>query len=280
MQNKFSIIVLILVVSSVCSGCISGGLDERVVTDMHKRVDILDRDLEPALSSLNENAAALIQRVNENERQVRLLTSLVEENQHKIDKLLKMLHDLKVTLYRYWGIPLRESPSTDSGRSGGGIQILPPSSSTAEDVPSSAAAPAVSAAPSPSPSAQEAKRDYAEAKVLYDSGDFQGAALAFSGFLRSYPLMDDGHKAQFWLGKSLLNQDQYARAVSAFDTLRREYPDSSYMAYGLHNQAVALFKLGERNRAIALMEEVVEKYPTSDASIDAERDLRQLRGDR
>ena len=132
----------------------------------------------------------------------------------------------------------------------------------------------------PTPTDEEAKRDYAEAKGRYDSGDFQGAELAFAGFLRSYPLSADGHKAQFWLGKSLLNQDQFSRAVSTFDTLRREYPDSSYMAYGLHNQAVALFKLGERNRAIALMEEVVTKYPTSDASIDAERDLKQLRGDR
>ena len=259
-------------------GCASNGSRnmETVVTDMHQRVTLLEEGLEPSLASLNEKAAALIQRVNENERQVRVLTSLIEENQHKLDNLLKMLSDLRATLYRHWGLSLGPSTTPSKSRNSG-IEIIPPQRTEAERpsedrIASPAAAPPLKQA---GPGSAEA---YAAAKVLYDQEDFSGAESAFEGFLKAYPRSEQAHMARFWLGKCFLNMSQYSRAIKEFEALRRDYPDSAYIAFALHNQAVSHYQLGERNTAIALMEAVVENYPTTTAADDARRDLQQLRG--
>jgi tol-pal system protein YbgF len=249
---------------------------ETVVTDMHERVTLLDKELEPSLAALNENAAALIQRVNENERQVRLLTSLIEENQHKLDNLLKMISDLRTTLYRHWGLNV---PVTGTSGTGDGIRIVPPVVEEAPDEPNRTATSEGAPPLSPTPTdAGEGRQAYSDAKGLYDNEEFAAAEGAFASFMKNYPRSTQGHKAQFWLGKCLLSQSQYSRAITAFETLRREYPESSYMAFALHNQAVGHFRLGEKNTAIALMEEVVDNYPSSTAADHAARDLKQLRG--
>lgn len=276
MRIQYTILVLALGAVTLMPGCVStGGRNmETVVTDMHQRVTLLDEGLEPSLAELNENAAALIQRVNENERQMRLLTSLIEENQHKIDNLLKMLADLRSTLYRHWGISETARPAR-SKTNGTGIEIVPPSGARSGGEESAAAPPVVA------PSAPDATQDqdaYNRAKDSYDQEDYAAAEQAFAAFVEDYPRSSQRHKAQFWLGKSLLNQSEYSRAIRAFEVLRRDYPDSSYMAFALHNQAVGHFRLGEQDEAIALMEEVVANYPTSTAAAHAERDLKQLRG--
>ncbi len=277
MRIQYTILVLALGAVTLMPGCVStGGRNmETVVTDMHQRVTLLDEGLEPSLAELNENAAALIQRVNENERQMRLLTSLIEENQHKIDNLLKMLADLKSTLYRHWGISESVRPPRGS-TSGTGIEIVPPTRSNSDGGDTAAAAPPV-VVPSESASSGDLEV-YNRAKEHYDQEDYAASESAFSAFLQDYPRSDQRHKAQFWLGKTLLNQSEYSRAIRAFEVLRRDFPDSSYMAFALHNQAVGHFRLGERDEAIALMEEVVANYPTSTAAAHAERDLKQLRG--
>lgn len=248
------------------------------MSDMNQRVTILDRELETSLNQLNENTAALLARVNENERQVRLLQSLMAENQHKIDQLLKMVDDLKRILYRHWGIdpgpPLKISPSRNTVQ----IEAPHPSASGLPSSDSSAAAPRI--APQPSPSAPPVVADdaaYAAAKEQYDNENYSAAQAAFSSFLGDYGNSSLRHQAQFWLGKCYLNQSEYTKAIQAFEVIRRDYPESAYMAFALHNQAVAHFRLGERDTAIALMEEVVANYPTSTAADHARRDLQQLR---
>lgn len=278
-QQTFLWALVALAVSASISGCVStGGRNmETVVTDMHQRVTLLDEGLEPSLAKLNATAAALIQRVDENERQVKILTSLVEENQHKLDKLLKMLSDLRATLYRHWGLTL-PATRTSAGSGSSGIQIVPPERSQpapADREIDDASAPPVIA---PSVESRGDTQAYVAAKDLYDQEDYGAAEAAFTEFLRNFPQSEEGHKAQFWLGKCLLNQSEYSRAIRAFEGLRRDYPDSSYMAFALHNQAVGHFRLGERNEAIGLMEAVVANYPTSTAAEHAARDLKQLRG--
>ena len=243
------------------------------MTDMHQRVTTLDRDLEASIGELNEKAAALIARVSENERQVRLLHSMMEENQHKIDTLLRMLYDLKVALYRHWG--LDPGPPMETSPRASGVRIEPPTRPVAPrdglsvtvEPPAGAAAPAIGDAGA-----------YAAAKQLYDEEAYGEALSAFSSFLRDFPVSEHRHKAEFWRGKCHLNQSEYTEAIQAFETLRRDHPDSSYMAFALHNQAVAHFRRGEKETAVSLMEAVVANYPSSTAADHARRDLKQLQG--
>ncbi len=246
---------------------------ETVVTDMHDRVVSLDRNLDGSIAELNEKTAALIARVDENERQVRLLHSMMEENQRKIDNLLRMLYELKVVLYKNWGLDPGPPFETKTSRPSG-IRIEPPSrpavssggeSRVVVEPPTAASAPSIADAEA-----------YAEAKKLYDADQFGEAQSSFNAFIAEFPASEHRHKALFWLGKCLLEQSSYTEAIRQFETLRREYPQSSYMAYALHNQAVAHYRRGEKETAVALMEEVIANYPTSTAADQARGDLKQL----
>ena len=254
---------------------------ETVVTDMHQRVNLLDTGMADSLAQLNETTATLMARVSENEQQVRLLSSMMEENQRKLDNLIAMLEELKKTLYRYWGLSYTPTPIPKVTPRSDGADVVTPVAPTPSTAPADTSQPAAAeAAPplqEPGASGAEDGPAYASAKARYDSEDYQGAIAAFTEFLASFPASSHRDKAQFWVGKSLLNQSEYSRAIEAFETVRRDYPDSTYMAWTLHNQAVAHYKLGERETAVALMEEVVANFPTTTAAQDANRDLEQLR---
>lgn len=269
-------IACLLLVATLLPGCVSlGGSKEfeSAVLDMNQRVTTLDRDLEASIAELNEKTAALIARVNENERQVRLLHSLMEENQHKIDTLLRMLRDLKVTLYRHWG--LDPGPAMVTPSRGGGLQIEPP---TRPVTSAGAASPRIQQPPEVSEPRVGDTEAYAEAKRLYDQGSYGAALASFSAFMKGYPSSEHRDKAQFWIGKCHLSQNDYTEAIRAFETMRGDYPGSAYMAYALHNQAVAHFQRGEKETAVALMEEVIANYPAAEAADHARRDLRLLQG--
>ena len=265
------------------SGCVTTGSKnmETVVTDMHQRVNLLDAGMADSLAQLNETTAILMARVSENEQQVRLLSSMMEENQRKLDKLIAMLEELKKTLYRYWGLAYTPTPIPKVTPRSYGADVVTPDAPSPPTVPADISQPAAAEAAPPLTGPETGMSDgpaYAAAKARYDSEDYQGAISAFSEFLASFPASTHRDKAQFWTGKSLLSQSEYSRAIEAFEVVRRDYPDSTYMAWTLHNQAVAHYKLGEREVAVALMEEVVANYPTTTAAQDASRDLEQLRG--
>lgn len=276
---------LALVAVTLFSGCVTPVSKnmETVVADMHQRVDLLDTGMAASLAALNETTATLVARVNENEQQVRLLASLMEENQRKVDHLIEMLEELKKTLYRYWGLSYTPTPIPKVSPSGDTAKTYPPPEppSSPSTVPADIAQPAGAEAAPPLQGPGAAGGDdgaaYASAKERYDSEDYEGAITAFTEFLSAYPASTHRDKAQFWVGKSLLNQSEYSRAIQAFETVRRDFPDSTYMAFALHNQAVAHYRMGERETAVALMEEVVANYPTSTAAENARRDLEQLR---
>ncbi|MBL7648687.1 MAG: tetratricopeptide repeat protein [Candidatus Hydrogenedentes bacterium] len=274
-----------LLAVTLFSGCVTTGSKnmETVVTDMHQRVNLLDTSMADSLARLNETTATLMARVSENEQQIRLLASLMEENQRKVDNLIKMLEDLKKTLYRHWGLSYSPTPIPKSRPSQEPAPVESPEAATssASTVPAEIAQPAGAEAAPPLISEDKANADdgnaFAAAKAMYESEDYAGAIAAFTAFLDTYAKSPNRDKAQFWIAKSLLNQSEYSRAIEAFEAVRSNYPDSSYMAYALHNQAVAHYKLGDRETAVALMEEVVANYPTSTAAEHASRDLESLR---
>src|SRR5690606_16652691 len=115
-------------------------------------------------------------RVSENEQQVRLLKSLMEENQRKLDNLLKMLEDLRKALYRHWGLSYSPAPRP----SGNSIRIEPPSAPppAASSRPAGMESPTGSEVEAPPMRAAEPQplgdeRAYAAAKERYDSEDYE-----------------------------------------------------------------------------------------------------------
>ena len=69
---------------------------------------------------------------------------------------------------------------------------------------------------------------------------------------------------------------EYAEAISGFDELRNQYPNSGRVPTAMYNQAVAYSRLGQNARAIELFQQLVREYPDAVATEGARGALRQL----
>ena len=130
-------------------------------------------------------STVLTERVNALEAQVQALTGQVEENGYKLrqleEQLARFTSDVQFRLQTL---------------EGGGV---------------APAADGMAAAAAEGPDAE-----YQSAYALYTAEDFAGAQAAFATFLEQHPEHERASNAGYWLGRSLLKQDQPVQAVQAF----------------------------------------------------------------
>ena len=112
-----------------------------------------------------------------------------------------------------------------------------------------------------------------EADALYSSAytDYLAAGypLAISGFeeyLRLFPGSDQADNAQFWIGESYFSQLQYQLARTAFLEIPRRFPGSETIPDAYLKAALALFELGDLDRAGSELARLVRRHPRSNAA--------------
>ncbi|MCW8922325.1 MAG: tol-pal system protein YbgF, partial [Gammaproteobacteria bacterium] len=71
------------------------------------------------------------------------------------------------------------------------------------------------------------KGDYDRAFGLLKEGRYKQAIVAFGGFLKTFPQSQYADNAQYWLGEANYAYRQYDQALSEFQRLIANYPDSS-----------------------------------------------------
>ncbi len=260
------------------------GQMESTVYDIHRRVVKLDNGLDSTLQQMN----ALVERLNQSDENTRRTLSIAEENQRKIEQLQKDMTDLKSKAYSQWGLTApRATGQTPS------VSILPPAGSDvpppvsvntgamqeSEPVETAAAAPVVTATPTPAAtSGEDPQVHYQRAQRDYANGDFQKALNEFNDHLRMWPGSETASNALFWKAKCNLKLGDHRGAINDFEQLRKEYSSSTKVPFAMHNEAVAYSNLGESDKAKALLQEVVANYPVSPAAEQAKVDLQRLGG--
>ncbi len=75
-----------------------------------------------------------------------------------------------------------------------------------------------------------------------------------------------------------MNLNRYQEAIQEFEVLRNNYPNHSKIPTALQNEAVAYSRLGQNDKAIQILKELIEKYPLSAAAEQARADLQKLQG--
>lgn len=291
-----------------CATGTSGSQVQAAIRDTHKRVVQLDNDMDDSLGKLNETTAELNTRVDRNDEQMRLLQSVSEENQVRLEKLDRRLAELQKAAYQQWNLtaPSAERRSSSSGPT---VDIEPPAwrepqqqepvESTpdldpAREMPSAEPAPSPETArsepartqpPDEDEDEEEAQEDagdpkeaYQKAQRFYAEGDYSEALSMFDNFLQRYDDPELRANAQFWKAKCYLNIDQYREAIGEFQQVVEGYPGSTKVPFAMHNQAVAHSRLGETDQAMGLLEQVIEDYPSTPAADQAKSDLEKLGG--
>jgi tol-pal system protein YbgF len=107
------------------------------------------------------------------------------------------------------------------------------------------------------------RADYDQAYSLAVNGDYAAAEQGFRTFLENYPEDALSANAQYWLGESLLAQQNFREAADAFLKTYTDHPGNEKSPDSLLKLGVSLRGLGEADAACATFSELLNKYPNA-----------------
>ncbi|WP_447977586.1 tol-pal system protein YbgF [Candidatus Nitrospira bockiana] len=234
------------------------------------------------LNDVNKSVASVAKALETVSGQV---ISRVEEQDRRLDEMMKNLHGLDAQLATLNQAVLqlrstREAPprSVEESRpqSGPGDALAAPAPAS---IPSTVPQPAPPdpGAHSQSPRDVRAREVYDRHIATFKHGDFDAALQGFTQFLADYPTSDLAANAQYWLGECLYGKKDYARAIEAFDRVKTAYPHSDKVPAALLKKGFAYLALKDRNRASSVWRQVVDGYPNSPEAGKALEKLAQLK---
>jgi tol-pal system protein YbgF len=125
-----------------------------------------------------------------------------------------------------------------------------------------------------SPSSAEARKLYQAALGDYQRGRFDLAAQGFRAYLEQAPGGDVADTAQYYLGESLYSAKDYHRAITEFEHLVRDFPQSPQAPSALLKTGYAYYEVKDSVQGRRVLRTLVEKYPTSKEAKLAEERLR------
>jgi len=211
---------------------------------------------------------ALKLELNKLRGQIEVLNNNVENNGKR---QRDMYVDLDSRLRR---LEQQAPASTAPPPAAGAPPVAGPGSPPAVAAPSVATAPPAGSAASGAPPDSAAEtRAYEAAQGQRKIGNYQGAIVAFQNFIRQYPKSTLAPRAQYWIGDSYYNLRDFKLAIAGQQVLIRTYPDSSSVPDALLNIASSQIEMGETIAGRRTLEEVVARYPLSEAAEKAKRRL-------
>jgi tol-pal system protein YbgF len=233
---------------------------DQLQKDLDDRVVQLERQLKSgALVDLANNVEGLKSDVAKIRGQIEVLTYELEQSQKRQRDLYV---DLDARMRKLEGAP---GPVTGDAA---------PADAAAAGATSVAAA---GAAPAPAPvaSTPAEQRAYDAALDQFKRGEYQGAITGFTAFVKNNPKSALAPSAQYWIGNAHFARKDYKAAIASQRQLMLAWPTSPKVPEALLNVASAQSELGDSAAARRTLEELVGKFPQSDAAAKAKQRLGQ-----
>ena len=228
---------------------------DQLQKDLDERVSQLERQLKSgALVDLANNVEALKSDVAKIRGQIEVLTYELEQSQKRQRDLYV---DLDARMRKLEGAP---GPASDAAPA---------------DAAGAGATAGGSAAAAPVPSTAAEQRAYDAALDQFKRGDFQGAITGFTAFVKTSPKSALAPSAQYWIGNAHFARKDYKAAIASQRQLLLAWPDSPKVPDALLNVASAQSELGDNAAARRTLEELIGKFPQSDAAAKAKQRLGQ-----
>jgi tol-pal system protein YbgF len=183
----------------------------------------------------------------------------VDDNNVRIGSLAQEVDALRQLVQQ----ALARTPAVVAVDPGAGGPGAPPPDQTA------GAAPAALPPPLPasgSGSGASPTKAYEQAFADYAAGLWDLAIDGFEAFIKDFPRATQADDAQFYIGRSYLQDGKYDKAVEGFDKVIRLYPASPDVPNSYYLKGVALRSLKQPDRARETWETVIKNYPDSPAA--------------
>ena len=120
-------------------------------------------------------------------------------------------------------------------------------------------------------------RAYDNASNLFRRNDFPAAIDAFRGFTKEFPASALVPNAEYWIGISYANLRDYRNALAAQEGLLARHPQSPKAADAMLAIAAIQVEQGDSGSARNTLEEIIARYPGSEAAGKARSRLASLR---
>ncbi len=129
----------------------------------------------------------------------------------------------------------------------------------------------------PSPAAGGAEQaSYDAAFNALKGGDFPRAISGFRNFVATYPGSALASNAQYWLGEAYYVTKEYQNAIAAFQKVTTDWPDSRKAPDALVKIGFTQSAMGRNGDARVTLEDVVRRYPGTEAAQLATERLKRL----
>jgi TolA-binding protein len=119
--------------------------------------------------------------------------------------------------------------------------------------------------------------NYFLGRIAFDQGDFAGAGTRFETYLKDYSV-DRYMDASAWAGLAAVREAQgsSAEAAQTYERIAKDYMDLPYAPQALADAGRLYLKLNQKDKAIAALKTLREKYPDSALAVQAKKDLDNL----
>lgn len=121
------------------------------------------------------------------------------------------------------------------------------------------------------------KRDFDSALAIFRKGDFPVAQQSFVDFLNRYGASGYRPSALFWLGSAQYATKDYKEAQANFRSLVQMAPDHVRASEALLAIANCQLEIKDPKAARKTLEELLAKYPTTEAAAAAKERLARLK---
>lgn len=118
---------------------------------------------------------------------------------------------------------------------------------------------------------------YEEALDQFKAGNYDKAIAGFDAFIKTYPDSGLAANAQYWSGYASYAKKDYKRAIEQQTKLLSAYPQSPKVPDALLNIASSQMELKDTPAAKKNFQEIVAKYPGTNAAAIAAKRLELLK---
>lgn len=140
-----------------------------------------------------------------------------------------------------------------------------------------AASSPVAAGPVAAANPQSEPQTYEAALDQFKAGEYAKAIAGFSDFLKAYPGSTLAPNAQYWTGYAYYAMKDYRNAIAQQTKLLNAYPQNAKVPDALLNIASSQAELNEIAAAKKNLEEIIAKYPGTNAAAIAAKRLALLK---
>jgi len=141
---------------------------------------------------------------------------------------------------------------------------------------SAATAPATGSAGSATPATSGEQASYDAAFSALKGADYQRAISGFRNFVATYPGSALASNAQYWLGEAYYVNKEYQNAIAAFQKVTTDWPDSRKAPDAMVKIGFTQSAMGRNGDARVTLENVVHRYPGTEAAQLATERLKRL----